>query len=234
MTFIGFFGMSDNMFLVFGIVLFIVGIVLFVVGFVWFRQKRLIENTPTSKIRSLALGLVEIFGDVVATGTMILKSPHNLKDCVYYRYLVERYEQHYDPKTKSTHGSWVTVKDVTERIQFYLKDDTGSVRVEPNGARITISTDFQITSGDMRFHEWYIQPNDKLYILGTAGLNPSVSESSESHVENLLIQKGKNEKFYFISDKSEKEILKGLSLKTWACLGIGAAFILIGILIITL
>ena len=38
------------------------------------REKRLIENILTSKIRSIAMGLVEIFGEVVPTEEKILKA----------------------------------------------------------------------------------------------------------------------------------------------------------------
>ena len=38
------------------------GIYFFIKGFIWLKQKRLIENIPTSTVRSLAMGMAEIYG----------------------------------------------------------------------------------------------------------------------------------------------------------------------------
>ena len=61
-----------------------IGVFLFYQGFKWMRQKQLIESTPTSKIRSLAMGLAEIFGEAIPSEGKILKSPFSDKDCVYF------------------------------------------------------------------------------------------------------------------------------------------------------
>ncbi|MBW2968259.1 hypothetical protein KY362_07270, partial [Candidatus Woesearchaeota archaeon] len=76
---------SDNLFL-YLVIGFGFGIYLFIKGFSWFRLKRMVENIPTSKIRSLAMGLVEIYGSVVLFEDKVLKSPFTGKDCVYYKY----------------------------------------------------------------------------------------------------------------------------------------------------
>ena len=69
----------------------VIGIILFITGLKWFGYKRLIENIPTSKIRSIAMGLVEIFGKVVALENNLLHSPFSNTDCVYYNYKIERW-----------------------------------------------------------------------------------------------------------------------------------------------
>src|SRR3990167_4562284 len=83
---------------------FFFGIWLFFKSFTWFRQKKLIENTPTSKIRSMSMGPVEIFGGVSPSEYGVIKSPLTGNDCVYYRYSVEEY------RSSGKHGSWVTIK----------------------------------------------------------------------------------------------------------------------------
>ena len=211
-----------------GIILIIIGLVFFLFGFLSFRKKRLIENTPTSKIRSLAMGLVEIYGDVIPAEGNLLISPLLKKDCVYYHYLVERYEEHYDSQTKETKGEWKTVESETKSVRFDLQDDSGKVLVDPNHADIKISKNYQTQQGDMRYSEWYIEPNEKLYILGTAGENPFKGDASVAHVDTIMIQKGKEEKQYLISDKSEKQILRGLAFKTYALWSIGIVFIVLG------
>ena len=96
------------------------GIILLIWGLISFKMKRLIENTPTSKIRSIAMGLVEIYGEVQPLKDNILKSPFSNNDCVYYKYNVKELRQ----TGKSSH--WVTIKKGEEKKLFYLKDETGS------------------------------------------------------------------------------------------------------------
>jgi hypothetical protein len=215
-----------------GVILLLIGIVIFAVGFVWFRRKRLIENIPTSKIRSLAMGLVEINGVVVPYQEKLLVSPLTKKNCVYYHYLVERYEEHYNPKTKRKEGHWVMVQNEKQNVQFSLKDDTGMVLVDPNRADVDVKKDYQTRQGNMRYSEWYIEPNDALYILGTAAENPYQKEAPAVHEENIMIQKGQYEKQYMISDKSEKQILKTLTILTYGTWCMGIVFILIGIVLL--
>ena len=212
------------------------GIVIFILGLVWFRQRRMIENIPTSKIRSLAMGLAEVYGQVVPN-KILLKGPFSSDDCVYYKYQVQELRH-----TKNS-SYWATIKKGEERVNFYLKDETGSVLVDPNGASIDIAKDHEFGSGwgsdppqkvlqfleekgvrhesffgmnkQMRFMESSIEPGDKLYVLGTAGDNPFVEEATAKHsAEDVMMQKGRFERFYYISDKAEKDILSRLMWKS--------------------
>jgi hypothetical protein len=240
-----------------GGVIILVGIIVFLVGFKWFSKKRLIENMPTSKIRSLAMGLVEINGVVVPLE--LLDSPINKKKCVYYKFKVER-EETYRDKEGNTRTRWVTIDQDQKDTRFYLKDNTAQVLVEPKGAQVNIKTDFhnveyrggalsgailsfvsgrpwagskdKYGGGKLRFTEWYIEPNDSLYILGTAGDNPYFEETkAQRNEQDIMIQKAKE--IYFISDKSEKELLKSLKWKSilgilfGPILAIGGLFIIL-------
>src|SRR3989338_7313172 len=77
------------------------GIWFFSRGFNRLRRKRLIENIPTSTVRGLAIGFVELVGK--ARRKNILKGPLSNSDCVLYRYSVERYEQ------RGKSSQWVTI-----------------------------------------------------------------------------------------------------------------------------
>ncbi len=83
----------------------------------------------------------------------------------------------------------------------------------------------------MRYRERIIVPLESLYIMGTAGENPLKKQSSVDHTDNIMIQKGKYEKQYFISDKSEKKLLKNLALQTYAMWSGGIVLIGIGIVL---
>lgn len=226
----------DPRIFIFGIAGFFGGIYYFVKGLSWLKQKRLIENTPTSKIRSLAMGLVEIYGEVLPEKKNLLKSPFSQKDCVYCKYTIEEYRR----EGKNSH--WVTVKSAEKMAQFYLKDDTGTVLVDPRGARLEIPMDFEFNSGwgkdppesvkqflknnkmnfedflgfnkTMRYREYIIEPGNNIYVMGTAGDNPFVDLGNlAENSAGIMIQKGTIDKTYYISDRQEKQILNSLQWK---------------------
>ncbi|MBN2459255.1 hypothetical protein JXB28_03135 [Candidatus Woesearchaeota archaeon] len=215
------------------------GITLFIKGFQSLRLKRFIETTPTSKVRSLAMGRVEICGEVVPAEKQILKSPLTGKDCVYYYYKVE------ELRRSNKRSYWAVIDTMKADVKFFLKDDTGAVLVEPNGASISIPADFNsqyssfnampenirtfLQSGNvkyktlfgttktLRFTEFVIAPGDKLYILGYAGNNPFVEDgTAKDNVDGIMIQKGNLGKCYYIADKPEKDVLKKLK---WGWIG---------------
>jgi hypothetical protein len=233
-----------------GLFLVLGGSVLFVVGLYFQRKKQLIADTPTSMIRSLAMGLVEIYGQVIPIKERLLKSPFTDKDCVYYRYTVEEYRS----SGKSSH--WVTIKKEEQRDLFYLKDETGTVLIDPKGAQIEAQKDFECQSGlgkdppeqvfrflrsrnlshegflglnkTMRYRETVIVPGDRLYIMGTAGENPFRKDGTADQVDSIMIQKGTHEKQYYISDKQEKQIVTQLLLLAYGLGGCGIVLIIIG------
>jgi len=239
----------ENQFTV-GLLFVLIGIALFAVGLYFHKKKQLIADTPTSTIRSIAIGLVEIFGHVIPIKERVFKSPFTDKDCVYYKYTIEEYRS----SGKSSH--WVTIKKEEQRDLFYLKDETGMVLIDPTGAQIEARRDFEFQSGfgkdppeqvirfltahnlthegflgfnkTMRYQETLIAPDDTLYIMGTAGTNPFKKEGTANHVDSIMIQKGKHEKQYYISDKPEKQILTNLALITYGTEGGGIVFIIIG------
>jgi hypothetical protein len=224
------------------------GVTFFAGGIFSLKRKLLIENTPTSKIRSLAMGLVEIYGEVVPAEREILKSPLTGKDCVYYKYKVEEYRQ------SGKSGHWATIRSGEDMVRFFLKDDTGMVLVDPNRASVEIPKDFGWERGfmgkdppgtvmkfmeqndlhmkgflgfnrNMRVSEHYIAPGDRLYIMGDAGDNPFVEEgTAKQSTEDVMIQKGPS-KIYYISDSAEKDILRKLAWKTWGGI-LGGGFLI--------
>lgn len=236
--------MTESDLLWLGLIVLAIGAVLFLVGFYFLRKKRLIQNTPTSKIRSLAMGLVEIYGKVVPAKEVILKSPLQNKGCVYYRYTVEEY------RSTGKSSSWVVAQSDTRGAEFFLRDETGTVLVDPNGAEIEIPMDYESrtmpsffkmsvnvgpfgfsTGSRRRYREWLIEPGDKLYIMGNAGDNPFVEEGTASHSEkDIMIQKGGP--MFYITDKLEKDVLKSFGWRIGGFVGGGFLLLLGGLAII--
>ena len=66
----------------------LLSILMFFWGWELFGIKSMIENIPTSKIRSMPMGIVELKGDAQAKYPMETKLNHI--NCVFYKYKVEK------------------------------------------------------------------------------------------------------------------------------------------------
>ncbi|MFB3923465.1 MAG: hypothetical protein ACE145_17220 [Terriglobia bacterium] len=107
------------------------GIYLFVKGFREFRKYRLMADTPVIPIRSMAMGLVEIYG--TARGEQLVSSPVSHTPCFWYRVVIQK-------RTKDSKGreSWSHFATDVNGIDFYLEDATGKVRVRPVNAELDL------------------------------------------------------------------------------------------------
>lgn len=100
-----------------------------------FRQLRLarwVEDTPTSKVRSAAQGLVELTGQLVAGDQPPLHSPLTGEPCLWYRFRVEEYRS-----GGSAGGSnWRQIDQGVSSQPLLLQDDTGSCWIVPVDAEV--------------------------------------------------------------------------------------------------
>lgn len=130
------------LFLSLGLIAF--GVILFIHAFVALNRKRDIENCPTTRIRSMPMGLVEVKGR--ARQKYFLKAPYSYTDCVYYAYKVYEWVGRGD-------GSTCRLKKWGEsgKVPFYVEDETGRVLVDPEHAIIKagISQDVSRSFFDM-------------------------------------------------------------------------------------
>ena len=204
------------------------GLGLFVYGWMIHQRKRLIENIPTSTIRSLALGLVEISG-YAQPEDRLLSSPFSGLPCVFYSYAVE------EQVGSGKQARWETVAKGTSDQPFFVSDTTGRVLVVPLGAelilpdertyrndwlgqlpsttiagldRLGISTERWIGNKTLRCRETFIQPEAEVYVLGTAHEHLGATERVENDAR-LYIGSSRDHEF-IISDRSEKDLLSRL------------------------
>jgi len=140
-------------------------------GFHFLRLKRHIENTPTSKTRSLSMGLVELQGRAIRKYALV--SPVSQLPCVFYRLRKYRRDSKNNWRLKSSSDS--------DHVPFYLEDDTGRVTIDPRGASVsarqrqefygdrTTSLFGNIGAGsNEKWIEDIVAENTHLYILGQA------------------------------------------------------------------
>ena len=113
----------------------VVGVVLFVRGFQMLRVKRLILNTPTSKVRSASMGLVEING--LAKGPSTIPAGITAEACYYYRAVIWQLRQ------SGKNQEWKQVACESLYVPFFVEDATGQLLIDPQGADFDIARNFK-------------------------------------------------------------------------------------------
>jgi len=174
----------------------IAGVYFFCKGFRLLQRKRLILNTPASKIRSASMGLVEVSG--LATGPHVMTSPLRQVECYYYQSTA------WELRQRGKNRDWVKVADESLHVPFYIDDSTDKVLVDPRGSEMDLHCDFheeyhrsmlfegpEMPSSVQAFllrhgvdpdkrikvEEHCIKPKNFLFVLGTLSQNPGVDAS---------------------------------------------------------
>ena len=119
------------------------GCLLFAGGFALWRRERTIEDTPASRVRSMALGRVALQGKAVPWVSDLL-APLSGVPCCWYRYRVE------EERRSGRSRAWHTISSgYSAAWAFYLEDETGRVLVQPEGAELELSADLSVTRPDL-------------------------------------------------------------------------------------
>jgi hypothetical protein len=147
------------------------------------RTRRLVQNTPTARIRSMPMGLVEINGEAVPRSE--LTAPFSGRPCAYWQV---------DIATRTRRNAWTVVHRNASGHPFFLRDETGVALISPQGASVRLN--FQVEEeclgislpevyaqylhdqhlaggalwrmGAMRFRERLLETGQRVYVLGTA------------------------------------------------------------------
>ncbi len=159
------------------------GPVMFARGFSALRMRRLIRNTPTARIRSLAMGLVEINGAVLERS--LVKAPLSGRECAYWEV---------DISILMGRRGHRIVHRRNSGNPFYVDDGTGVVMVYPAGSVCKTQAGSEETChglfmpdvyarymaeqglwqrhlwriGAVRFRERTLEEGQRVYVLGTA------------------------------------------------------------------
>jgi hypothetical protein len=115
------------------IVLLLLAVVAFIGVFIFLGRKRVMEDIPTSKIRSAAQGYVELDGIGHFMDGPPIISPVSQSHCLWYDFRIEEYVKSGDK------GSWRTLRKGCSDELFELVDDTGKCVIDPDGAKVTPS-----------------------------------------------------------------------------------------------
>ncbi|MFZ0817523.1 MAG: GIDE domain-containing protein [Candidatus Sulfotelmatobacter sp.] len=169
------------------------GIYIFFNGFRILQRRKLILNTPVSKIRSASMGMVELSG--LAVGPYTLLAPITQRPSYYYRTIL------WEWKRRGRSRQWVKVAAECMHVPFFLDDNTGKVMVDPRSAELDLHRDFQqefcdsfftfkqeappnvhsflsrhgiMTNNKIKVEEFCIKPKNSLFLLGTLDENPGL------------------------------------------------------------
>ena len=117
------------------------------------RRQRLVSDLPTSKTTGVFIGLVELKGTAEAEQPLISFLAE--QSCVYYQWQVDEQwsrvvtetytdsEGRTQTRTRIESGS-TTVAQGGDQIPFYLQDDCGIIRIQPEKAKVEPRDDLRL------------------------------------------------------------------------------------------
>ncbi len=199
-------------------VLLVIVAVAFVYSFRNLLRARIIEDTPTSKIRSAAQGYVELIGRSECLDGPPIIAPLSGRTCTWYQYKIERRE-----RIRSRNRSrWKTIETGVSEAIFRLVDETGECVIDPEGAEVVTSNHKQwygstpkpvngpsqsqgrsvrgllgIISAGMgryRYTESLLVPGERLYALGSFQTIGTDNQSSVRQDTAALLRSWKKDR----------------------------------------
>lgn len=125
-------------------------------GFYFIRHGRIMQDTPTSRIRSASQGFVELEGKARSIDDKPLRAPGSQKACVWYDYKVE----------EKRGKDWHTIEKQRSPYSFYIDDGTGVCAIDPDEATVKSRSTRVWVQGKHRFTESRIHEREEIYCLG--------------------------------------------------------------------
>lgn len=178
------------------------GIILYIYSFVLNKRKMVMKNIPTSKIKTMVMGEIEING--ITKAKYHFNAPFSFQKCVYYSYEVYKWVWS-DNKRKQVLVAWGN----SGNTPFYATQDGAKVLINPKGAimhggvkhtfngnNITANIAFsKYLTGDYKIVERHIPVGISLYIIGFAKPNRfSAKLKKINFIERLKKLKNNKEK----------------------------------------
>ncbi|NUN53863.1 MAG: hypothetical protein HUU06_13910, partial [Planctomycetaceae bacterium] len=167
-----------------------------------------------------------------------LAAPGQAGDCVWYRFtIVEEYQErtHHPRRGSQTRDVSETVLDRQEAVPFLLKDESGSIRVDPEGAHLDgklVRGSAEDTTGNMVLPEMTLGGSRRLKgrrreirLIPVGGPGYVLGRCVERDGVLVLARDELEAKPFVVSCRSERELLAGheLGLKAKLLLAVGGA-----------
>lgn len=170
------------------------------------KRARLMEDLPTSRIRSAAQGYLELEGRGKMMPGEPIAAPLSQRPCLWWKYKIS--ERSRDSRGRSRMR---TIDSGESDALFLLSDGTGECIIDPDGASI-IHTSKHVWHGRSarpqggvhhnvfglfaryRYEEWLISPSDPIYAIGHFRTQSAVVGHFDEQAElNELIREWKQD-----------------------------------------
>lgn len=123
---------------------------------------RMQTSLPTSKVRSIAMGLVEVVGTTQLIEPLI--SRLKKKECIGYKYTIEKVSTNSDGKKNYTEIFSETICN-----PFILKDESDQITVTGENIEFEwFPIDKRYTSNGKRYTQYLLLPNQEMLLIGKA------------------------------------------------------------------
>jgi hypothetical protein len=209
--------------------------------------RRKVADTPTSLIRSAAMGPVELKGQA-RLGDPAAAAPFSGRPCCWWRVTVEE-----ERVTRTRNGEsheWVQIHAEACQAPFALDDGTGRVDVDPQGAEVRAPRALEFVSAGVglanlfgggapaalapqamgwiqsglfasrrRLREWRVDEGRPLYALGV--LRPR--HGADGQPLGPALEQGRQGEPFLLSTDSEEDLLKSLGWAEAFWLGLALA-----------
>lgn len=144
------------------------------------RFKKYQATLPTSKIRSLAMGLVEVEGKITTKQPLIARIEK--KECIGYKYVVESISRDDDGRESYSQISAETVCN-----PFFITDETGTIEVNPEKIEfIWVEVDSRHSAGGRRYSQFLLKQNDHVLIIGKASVRGNTPIIEHENIKNVF------------------------------------------------
>jgi hypothetical protein len=176
------------------------------------RKNRLVEDTPTSKVRSAAQGYVEFTGRGLLPPDTTNKAPLSGIPCTWWRYKIE------ELRSGGRSRVWTTIDGGTSETPFILDDGTGTCLVDPRGAEVYASANdvwygdsewpavcipngsgvtgwlaARLSGGRYRYTEHRLQAREELYAIGGFSNAGAVAPDDSDRAATALLRSWKGD-----------------------------------------
>jgi hypothetical protein len=205
-----------------------------------YRLRRQVGDTPTARVRSVAMGRAEFKGLAESEPPQV--APFSGRPCCWWRVSVE--EERRVLVRNGARREWCQIHSASSEVPFWLNDAGARIGVLPQGAEVDAPCLLDYTSGIFRMggapsgpgaavwlygafsgrrrrlREWRIDVKRPLYVLGVVRPFPGLGAA---------VGRGRAGEPFLISTRDETEILRSLQRDLFLRLA-GALLLFLGCL----
>jgi hypothetical protein len=203
------------------------------------QKRRQLQGLPTSKVKGVFIGFVELLGKLRCYSPIISYLAET--PCPYYRFSIEeewrRVVTYTDSKGNTrtrVESGWTTIMSGEKMIPFEVVDETGSIRVWPEGAEIEAANILHEyghrghplyytkgpphaipnSTGKRKFTEYILPIHHDIFLVGQSRERSDRVEPEIAH--------DRNAPRFLISVRREEQIISGHGWKEVAAIILGA------------